>query len=947
MNQKKMTLAISTVLGISGGSLFPGIVNAQQEVMLEEVIVTGSRIQRNPESYLGGMSIASGEDIEKIGSYSTLDLLNRLPAISGSSSGATSRNNANGGRGANFAEIHNLAPERTLVLVDGRRMVSTIRDSSGLAVDLQSFPPNMIDRIEVLADGASAVYGSDAVAGVINVILKTGFEGFELTTGAGTPQEEGGESVNLGFLYGAQSNNGHFVVSGTYTDTENVDYQDREWAQIPILGQLSDGAGGRLTLLGSGIPPEGFVPAAGIIFKQDPGGASFQPYDTFGTSGLNGSAGDGSIQSILDTGHRFNYNDIGGDGVSLIAPAKLFNFGAVGEVELGDGWTAYTNILAQHREGTLFFTPLPVSGAAGRFTNLVQVPFDNPNLPADAAAAIRTAVGPDVDTFQMFYRGSDLGNRKFEYDSDTIQGIFGFKNDLEFVGKEWRVDTYGTWGQSRLSEVTFGQLNVANLQTAVNPLACSLQSNCPKKANGDPLFDPFGRGPKTQAEKDFINFDDHEKTEYQMMQLAAHLSTGEMFDLPAGSVGFATGLEWRDESGSVTPSGVVGDGDSGGNFAEPTSGGYNLWEWYMELDVPLLSDLPMVEELSAELAARYSDYDDYSETTWKVGARWDVIESLSLRGQVSTGFRAPNVLELFGGNADSFTGVTDPCNAANQAANAVVAANCASQGVPANFVQPAAQLKITQGGNPNLEPETSDNFSVGVVVTPDIWGEPRITVDYYSVEVDGAISTPVPSNVINTCYETPNLAAPECDRIARGPAGDVVRFDLLNENLATIETSGVDVNATFAWDTSFGVITTNWLLNYLEDYTETTDTGVETDFTGKVACDVCSFAGYPEFKSNLSVALSQDNWSTSLTWRYLDEMEVSDEIGVDEFTTSTDAMNYLDFYGSYNWNQFQLSLGVENMTNEEPPFVPSISANTSPIFDFLGRFYSVRLKYSM
>jgi iron complex outermembrane recepter protein len=948
MNKKTLLSKAVSAACIGAASLTTSQVIAQQEqTQIEEVVVTGSRISRNPESYLGGMAIASGEDIEKIGSYSTIDLLNKMPSVS-NSGGATNRNNANGGRGAHFVEIHNLASERTLVLMDGRRVVSTIRDSSGLAVDLQSFPVNMIDRIEVLADGASAVYGSDAVAGVVNVIPKQHFEGFELSVGLGTPEDDGGESGNIGFLFGAQSDRGNFVIGATYTDTENVDFQDRDWSRVPILGQADDGAGGRLTLMGSGIPPEGRVPDAGIIFIEDPAtGASYQPYDTFGTSGLNGSAGDGSVRSILDTGHRFNYNDIGGRGVSLINGSEAVNLGALGELELGGGWSAYTNILAQHREGTLFFTPLPVSGAAGRFTDLVQVPFNNPNLPADSAAVIREAVGPDADSFQMFYRGLDLGNRVFEYDADTFQATVGFRNDLALFGGDWQLDAWGTWGQSRLSEVTRGQLNVANLQTAVIPEHCAFVSSCPKKANGDPLFDPFGRSPKSQEEIDFITFDDHEKTEYEMSHLAASIATSDLFSVPAGGVGFASGIEWRDESGSVTPSGVVGNGDSGGNFAEPTSGSYNLWELYAEFAVPLLDGAPFAYELGVEAAVRYSDYDDYDETTWKFGGRWSPVDWVSFRAQASTGFRAPNVLELFGGNADSFTGVTDPCNGVNQASNPTVAANCAAQGVPADYVQPAAQLKITQGGNPTLEPETSDNFSVGVVVTPDIWGAPRLSIDYYDVEIDGAIGTPVESNVINTCYETPGLAAPECDRISRGGTGDVVRFDLLLENLATIETSGIDVNASFTWDTSMGTVSVDWLMNYLDEYVETTDTGVREEFQGEVACDVCSFAGFPEIKSTLSIGLNQENWNASLAWRYLDEMEISDEIGFDEFHDKADAVNYFDLHGSYNWDKFQFSLGVENLTDEEPPFVPAISANTSPIYDYLGRFYSARFKYSL
>ena len=948
--QKNMPLAVSAAIGLatSNLALTPEVfAQNQDEVLIEEVVVTGSRISRNPESYLGGMAIASGSDIEKIGSYSTIDLLQKMPSIG---SQGTSRNDSNGGRGANFVEIHNLQSERTLVLMNGRRVVNTIRDSTGLAVDMQSFPAVMIDRIEVLADGASAVYGSDAVAGVVNVITKNNFDGFEISAGAGAPDEDGGEARNLGILYGLQADRGHFVLGATYVQTDNVDFQERDWSQVPILGQVAGpGPNGRLSLMGSGIPPQGRVPDAGIIFERDPEtGASYQPYDTFGLSGQNGSAGDGSIQSVIDTNHRFNYNDPGGKGVSLINGAKVYNIGVDGEIELSNDWRAYTYVLAQHREGTLNFTPLPVSGAAGRFVDLLRVPFNNPNIPADALEVIQDAIladDPEADSFQMSYRGLDLGNRIFEYDNDTLQATFGFKGDLSFANRDWSIDSWGTWGQSRLTEVTKGQLHVGNLQAAVIPEHCALLSNCPKKEDGSPLFDPFGRSPKTQEEIDFITFDDHEKTEYQMLHLAATAATGELVELPAGGLGFAAGLEWRDESGSVTPSGVVGLGDSGGNFAEPTDGSYNLWETYVELDVPILSGAPMAEELGVEAALRYSDYDDYDETTWKLGGRWSPIQMLSLRAQASTGFRAPNILELFGGVSDTFTGVTDPCIATNQAANPVVAANCASEGVPPDFVQPAAQLKTSAGGNPELLPETSENYSIGIILTPEIWGNPRFAIDYYKVEIEDAISTPNPANVINNCYNSPGLSAPECQRIGRGPGGDVVRFDLLNENLNSIETSGYDINLSAAWDSSLGVVTADWLVNYLDEYIEVSDTGDVDDRTGKVACDNCDFVGYPEWKSTLTLAFSRDNWSVSTSWRYLDEMEIDDQIGVDEgFTTEADAVNYFDLYGSYSWNKLQFSVGVENLTNEEPPYIPAISANTSNIYDFLGRFYYARVK---
>lgn len=943
-------LKLGLGLAVTVSLLAPGQSMGQSanETVLEEVIVTGSRISRNPESYLGGMSVATGESIEQVGSFNTLDALTRLPTVSAESG----RNDSNGGRGANFVEIHYLEQERTLVLMDGRRVVPTIQDSLGLAVDMQTFPPVMIDRIEVLADGASAVYGSDAVAGVVNVITKNNFEGFEITGGYGEPEDSGGEAKNLGALFGVQGSSGRFVAGFNYVETEAVDYQDRDWSQVPILGRASDGEGGVLTLMGSGVPPQGLALGNEVDHIFEPNvdtGESFSEYDTFGLSGLNGCPSDGSLDAIFCTNHRFNYNDID-DGINLINPARVYNFGFTGDVELSGGWSAYSSGLAQHREGSLNFTPLPITGAHGRYTDLLQVPFDNPNVPEDALEAIKAdalAADPEADAFQLWYRGSDLANRKYDYDTDTLQATVGFRGDFDFLDRNWSADTWGTWGQSRLTEVTADQNHVGNMQIALQPDRCALDDACPKDAEGNPTWDPFGRKAASEEERAYMLFDDHEKTETEMWHAAFLLSTSELFELPAGGLGFGMGLEYREESGSVTPSGIVVDGNSGGNFSEPTDGDYDLWEAYAEVDVPILEGAPFAEELRFEGAVRFSDYGDYDETTWKTGARWSPIEMLSIRAQASTGFRAPNVLELFGGNADNFIGVSDPCVGTNQASNPVVAANCASEGVPPDFVQPAAQLKVTEGGNEDLEPETSDNFSFGIVLTPQIWSNPRIAIDYYDVQVDDAIDTPNPSDVINTCYESPGLSAPECERLDRGPGGDIIRFDLLKENVNKIETSGVDINATFSWDPTFGVLTANWLVNYLDEWKQTTADGGEDDRTGQVACDVCDFVAYPEWRSTLSATLSRDDWSVSLNWRYIDEMEINDQIGFDEFTDSTDAINYFDFFGSYDFDNIQVSFGVDNFTDEEPEYVPAISSNTSNVYDFLGRFYYARLKYSM
>ena len=919
----------------------PAPVPAQSQA-LDEIIVTGSRIGRDVADYVGPMSVIDSADIERTPNYSVQDMLLKLPSIGLQ---GISRNNASGGRGAHLSGIHQLTPERTLVLLNGRRMVHTISSSLAIGVDLQSFPVNLIDSIEVLADGASAIYGSDAVAGVINVKTRR-FEGVELSAGFGTPEDPGGDSHNAGFIAGRTGERGHITLAATIVDTGNVDAQQRDWSEIPILGQLDSGDGAILTLMGSGIPPEGRQPDSGIIFKPDSvSGASFQPYDTFGTSGLNGSAGDGSLQSILDTGHRFNYSDIEGGGPSLVSGSRVVNGAITGELEL-DPAVLYYELLGMHREGTLRYTPMPIADASGGFTDLLQVPFSNPHIPADAVPVIRAAVGPDADRFQMWWRAADLRPRLYNYDSDTMKITAGLRGKLPWFAPAWDYDAWLTYGRSTLDEVTHNEVNVARLQTALDPVACAQDSACPKDARNNPTLDIFGRGAKSREEIDYVLFTDEEATRYEFWHLAGSL-TGELWSLPGGPIGVAAGLEWRHEEGNVQVSDLVRIGHSAGRYSEPTQGDFSVWETFVEFHAPLLAGRSFVHELSLDAAVRYSEYNHVgSEATFKLALYWAPVYDINLRGVFATGFRAPNILESFGGIVDTYPTVADPCNSAADLYrnNATVRANCTHRGTPAGYVQNASQLKISAGGNPALEPETSDSFSVGLAWTPDAIENLSLTVDYYDVRVDKAINTPDPVDVILTCYTTPNLAAPECARIERGPSGTIIRFDLLNENLARLETSGIDLNASWSLSTDFGDFSVNSNVNWLNEYVETTGSGAVSDRTDMVAGNISDWAGYPEWRANLSLSLSRNNWTLGGSWRYLDAMDVFDTIKFDNIHTTVDAINYFDLFGNYRGDTFNITLGAENITNETPPYVPDVSDNTSSIYDYLGRFYYVRLK---
>lgn len=955
-----LAFALAAGIGATGNAL--PVLADDDEGLIEEVIVTGSRIRRDAGSHVGPMTILNGDAIGEIPNFNLGEALQELPSIGRQGLG---KNDANGGRGANLVGIHQLGPARSLVLFNGKRTTSGIVGGTILGVDLQSFPVNMIERVEVLADGASAVYGSDAVAGVINIIPKKGFSGFSISAGAGSPSDEGGEHTDISLSTGISSDRGFFIAGLTYVDDGDVDFQQRSFSKIPLLGQLDTGSG-VLNLVGSGIPPEGRITSgipgalAGVFFKPDPAtGLSYTPYDTFCGTTASGGDASGSIDCILNQGHRFNYNDIP-SGVSLINGNQAVNFSAMGEYNFNDNLTFYLSAILAHREGTLNFTPLPVQGAAGRFTDLVQVPITNPNIPADFRDAVlaerRLAAncGPSdrdciLGDFQMSYRGLDFGPRTFDYDSDTISTTIGLKGTFEGLGVEgvaadWDWDVWTTFGRSELFEVTKGQLNVANLQIAVSPEACALVSSCPKNFLGQPTLDIFGRSAKTAEEIAFATFDDLERTSYDFVHWGANLS-GTLTELPAGQVGFATGVEQRVESGDVQPSGIVGNGDSGGNFQEPTSGEYDVTELYAEVNIPLVSGSPGIEELSIDLAVRWSDYSTFgSESTYKAALSYAPTETIRFRGTYATGYRAPNVLELFSGKSDSFLTIGDPCSSAT---DANVLANCAADGVPAGFVQPAAQLKVSQGGNRALDTETSDTFTIGMVWQPE-FANLRVAIDLYDIEIDDAIGTLAAGQVIGACYDSPNgsLSAVDCQRIGRGADGSVVRFDLLFENLDSIETSGIDLDTTYSIETDVGQVDVNWLVSYLDEYVETSSLGVVTDFTGVVEGSVGANNGFPEFKSTLKVTLAKDDWTASVQWRHLDEMEVSDVFGFDNINSTADAVNYIDLSGTYNYESFQFSAGVQNVLDEEPPYVTDASTNTSAVYDFYGTFYFARVNYS-
>lgn len=925
------------ILGISAAALMPTTAFAQDAESIEEVVVTGSRIARNPLDYVGPMNIVGNEIISKANAITVQEILQEIPAVT---MNGTNENDSNGGQGARAVEMRNLGEERTLLLVNGRRFVSTVL-GSGLVGDLNNIPINMIERVEVLGDGSSAVYGSDAVAGVVNVILKDDFEGVELSIGGGQSGEQDGERFDLSMLMGANFDKGNITFGVSYSEEKEVRFSDRSWSQTPILGDL----GGGNLLLGSGIPPWGrYAGPDGTSLAFSPDATTGLDYTD--CSGANAQGIDGFEPC------RFNYN-LGND-ISLLSPNQKTSFFLKADYEITDTTTLITEISYTDREGSLGFPGTPISGAHGQYTDMIPVPLTNPHIPANARAAIiaseqdPTNGNPAFDAvngvFNMSWRAQDAGTRQFEYQGETVSTLIGLEGEFS---NGWTWDGHFNWGRSETFDETSNQVNVTKLRIAVDPNACDADVGCStaQAAPGDAI-DIFGRGDVTPAFANYILFDDTEFNEYEMMQLAGNIS-GDLFDLPAGVVGFAAGAEYREEEGGSRRSAVTQAGDSAGNFAQSTSGEYDVTEVYAEFNIPLLKDAPLAKSLSTDVAFRYSDYDTIGDdSTYKLGISWAPFDDIRFRAVQSTAFRAPNIMELFGGISDTFDAVGDPCSGWAGDTTTTVGANCAAAGVPAAYVQNAGQLKVSEGGNPDLEAETAENFTFGAVWTPSFIEDFSLSLDYYEIEVEDAIDSRDATSVMNNCYNTAGLSSTDCTRIGRNAQGNIVRLEVLNENLAEIETSGVDMTLNYAMDTSIGRLSFAWLANYLIEYKETTSDGTTIEYTDRIANDNSAWSGYPRIRSNMSLGLAQDNWDVSLTHRYIHDADAQPLLGPGNLVDDVDAVHYFDLTGSVSIDKFTVVAGIENLTDEEPEFIPGVSMNTSTVYDFMGRYYYTKVSYN-
>lgn len=847
--------------------------NAAQEPMVEKVQVTGSRIKRTDMETASPVTVISAEDIS-LGSYTSVEqVLQQSPASSGMATGAASNN---GGVGAARINLRGLGSNRTLVLVNGRRMVNsgTGADSS---VDLNTIPLAAIKRIEVLKDGASAVYGSDAVAGVVNIITKTDFEGFQIDVGYAGSDKGDANTGNISIVTGGSSDRGNIVLGLSYVDRGSAMQGDRDFSACPDNDYDENGN----CLSGSSYTPGG-------LYNSGSGWGTLDSEKNF-TEGYD----------------PYNYSERS----YLYTPQERLGLFANGTYQLTDDTTAYMEYVYTKRTSTQKMAPSPIS--ATLTANATGNPFG-------VATSMRR-------------RMTEVGDRVFDQTTDTIRTVVGVQGFVDIgSGLDW--DLSYTYGRNDATDRSSNYINLTKLYQTMDMDVCDNVSV--------PCQDWFvNEGEISQETLDYITYTDQASGGNQFTSVNFNLS-GELFDLPAGSIGFASGAEYRREKGWYQPDAVTVAGDGSASAQDPTSGDYDTTQVYAELAIPLLADLPGVQELSLDAAVRWFDYSTFdSDVTWKLGLSWRVNDDLMLRGVASTAFRAPTVDELYGGNVGSFDYLVDPCSGYGSLdASSNVYQACDAQIGNTAYEYTDSQIENTYTTIDELGPEEADTFTLGVVYNPSFLDGFSMTVDYFSIELSNAISRIDTQSYLDNCYAGDEASCNVLSVVRDDITGNIDYMESPLTNVGTLKTRGVDTNFTYAFE-GLGL---DWRLNWdttrLLEYTEDS-----VEYTGKIDGNN---GGFAEWKSNIGLKVGTDVWTVSWKTRYIGGMTDDYYLESDGLTKDVGGVVYHDISGEYFINdRWSVSAGVDNLFDKTPPYLYSYNdMNTVPeVYDVMGRYLHARI----
>ncbi|HYJ42570.1 MAG TPA: TonB-dependent receptor [Steroidobacteraceae bacterium] len=984
---RKGRAAVYLLTGLALGSATSALAQDPSTPPAEEgdvIVVTGSRIARDVTDASTPLMIIDADEITLSGATSIDKVLNDQPQFVAATNGGATANTVPAGSaaGAAYVNLRGFGPTRSLTLVNGRRFAIFGPEQ---VTDLNTIPTALIERTEVVTGGSSAVYGSDAITGVVNFIMKDDFEGVKIGGQYGFDSSTSTPTFSTDLTIGGNfaEGRGNAVVSLNYYKREGFTRHERgDWAELPygegcvtadswsdsLIGVANGSnaancatSGGRMGFIFSG---SGDIPNGRFVLTPAQLAATQTQLAAAGLAGL-GSNG-------------FTFNDAGAQGSQRLVnrPADDFNLTQFNYLQVPqerwmlNAFTHYefapkaTGYMEFHFSNNRVDQQLTQANIGGDFLFNTNNPYLDANMRATLVALDAAETGPRTlqqgpiaytttpnDGLAILTAGRRLVELPFRHnvdDHNVWRMALGMKGDLGDASDKFlrglNYDVYFTFSRSEDSSRQEGAASRSRYAAAL------LSSG-----GNPPVANIFGQNLSTAA-VNAIKINATNTTNAEQKVAVATLG-GEAFDLPAGAVNFSVGLEWRSAEAEYIPDEYLRSGDViGFNPGLPTAGEVTAKEIFAELRVPILADLPFVQSLTANGGYRSSDYDLDGVgrvETYLYGLDWRVNESVGFRGQFQRAIRAPNIGDLYGGLQLNFQTLTDPCSSRNTAnRTAAVRALCEATGVPAASVftagvQPDNIIPTRSGGNVDLHEESSDTTTLGVVLTPTFVDDLVVTLDYFDIKLNGAIAQlgGGAQNTLNLCYFTVQDAGSDfCQAVHRNPASGGITvpysLDVLQANIGRLATIGYDLGARYGWDVGFGMeggsrfdIGTQW--TYTDKFTITPMQAVPANKNRCVGAygSTCG-EPIPQYKGVTRFTWTTGPLGVSLRHRFIDSVTTdrivlpkTSHVGtVPAAETLTnpnfDAMNYFDLSATFDFgDKAEIYAGVNNVLDEDPPIV--------------------------
>jgi len=948
----QVTRAGSILLALIGTPALgqdPATGRAAPGAVLEEVLVTGSRIKRQDYTSISPLVTLDAEQITLSGVTAVEDLLNDTPQLVP----YFDRSANNPGAGAAFLNLRGLGPNRTLVTFNGRRL--TPADEFG-AVDINVIPSQLIERIEIVTGGASTVYGSDAMAGVVNFIVRDEFEGLEFTGQYDTFQEGDGAVVDGSMIFGFGTERGHLTGFLNAQERDPVLAGDRAFTDETLRENFGTG---ELEPVGSSTNPAGR-----IVFPRVPlPGTGGQPVVTTFDP-------DGTPRPFDRATDFYNFQPAN----YLQTPMERQSAALFGKYQLSASTELFAELLHSRTASSVQLAPAPAFVP-------VLLNVDNPLLTDAQRELFGGPLDPDGDGFAEFsfaQRLEDVGPRRSERDAESTRAVLGLRGDL---GRAW--DWEASYSHSRVRGEYITDNAVFRDRFAQALLVDPATGACVDPSGGCVPFNPFGLGISEEA-VNFLRTGDIREN-YEVDEDIFNVAfTGDLVELPAGALGVAGGFEYRKLSSAYEPDeNFLGDNVLGYLASAPVSGSQDVTEFFVEALIPLLVDAPLVDFLGIEAGYRRSDYKFSGEAdNWKAGVDWYLKPSVRFRAMAQRAIRAPNIDELFREARIRQTFFVDPavdqCTASLDPVGNGLTDLCVAQGIARDQVgiyeaTPGFPLvTFEDGGNTGLEPEVADTFTAGIVYQPEWAQDLSLSLDYYRIEIDNAIGTTPIESALSLCFDSLDPASQFCAPVVRGPSGDITEYTNPQFNLAALAVEGIDLTVEYRQDLSprlalpgsNAFLALKFLGNYaMENTTQPTQTTTPIDCAGAYG-GACRFGVdlrqiIPEYRATTRLSYQSGPLTLALAWQWVGPLdshldqtcEDAPQFCYPSELDRIEAHNYLELSSRFTFGEHgEVYGGVSNLTEEDPPLMGAgaTQSNTAPqLYDVFGRRYFLGVRYRL